>query len=67
MSTHSSDADYLLSQLRENKVNTTIFLTTGQAKDHAEYRHLCGIIRGLEAAEQLIIDLAKRREQDADE
>ena len=64
---HSSDADYLLGKLRENQANTMDYLAAGNAKDYAEYRQLCGHIRGLESAEQLIIDLAKRRENDADE
>ena len=65
--TYSSDAEYLLVKLREKKADTEGFLSAGNAKDYAEYRQLCGLIRGLEAAEQLITDLAKRREQDADE
>lgn len=64
---YSSDAEYLLKQLRDKVADTEKFLSMGQAKDYAEYRQLCGLIRGLETAEQLIIDLAKRREQDADE
>ena len=67
MTGYSSDADYLIAQLRERVEETEKFLSMGQAKDYAEYRHLCGLVRGLEAAEQMIKDLAKRREQDADE
>ena len=64
---YASDAEYLLIQLRGKQEDTKNYLAGGQAKDYAEYRQLCGHIRGLEAAEQLIIDLAKRREQDADD
>lgn len=62
-----SDADFLVGQLREQQSATKDYLSGGNAKDYAEYRQLCGLIRGLESAEQMIIDLAKRREQDADE
>ena len=64
---YASDAEYLLAKLNEKQADTKNYLSAGQAKDYAEYRQLCGLIRGLETAEQLIIDLAKRREQDADE
>ena len=64
---YASDAEYLLVQLRGKQEDTKNYLSSGQAKDYAEYRQLCGLIRGLESAEQLIIDLAKRRETDADE
>jgi hypothetical protein len=58
----SSDSDYLLHKLNEDILNKKDFLATGNAKDYAEYRQVCGIIRGLESAKQLIIDLAKRHE-----
>lgn len=34
-------------------------LASGAAKDYAEYRDLCGLIRGLETAKREIIDLAQ--------
>jgi hypothetical protein len=36
----------------------------GRAADYAEYRHVCGIIRGLNTAEQIIKDLVQRLEKD---
>jgi hypothetical protein len=62
----SSDSDYLLHKVNEDILSKKDFLATGNAKDYAEYRQVCGIIRGLESVKQLIIDLAKRRE-DADD
>ena len=35
-------------------------LVRGDAADYAKYRELCGFIRGLESAQSLIKDLAKR-------
>lgn len=32
--------------------------------DFAEYKRLCGVIQGLNAARELILDLAKRMEND---
>jgi hypothetical protein len=37
-------------------------MTSGVAKDYAEYRAMCGEVRGLLSAEQLIMDLAKNME-----
>jgi hypothetical protein len=42
-------------------------LASGAAKDYAEYRDLCGLIRGLETAKREILDLAQQyMEQDDD-
>jgi hypothetical protein len=38
------------------------FLAGGGAKDFAEYRHVCGVIRGLTHAEQLVKDLVQKME-----
>lgn len=37
---------------------------SGVCVDHAEYRHATGVLRGLALAEERILDLAKRLEQD---
>jgi hypothetical protein len=38
------------------------FLATGRVADFAEYRHICGVIRGLASAEQLVRDLVQKME-----
>jgi hypothetical protein len=44
------------------------YLLAGNAKDYAEYRHICGVIRGLNLADEHIQDLAERmREHDDDD
>lgn len=47
----------------ETRADQESFLSTGRAADYAEYRHVCGIIRGLNTAEQIIRDLVQRLEQ----
>jgi hypothetical protein len=42
------------------------FLTTGRAADFADYRHLCGVIRGLTHAESIVKDLVQRLEHEDD-
>jgi hypothetical protein len=46
-------------KLRNDQI---IFLSGGGAKDFAEYRHVCGVIRGLTHAEQLVKDLVQKME-----
>ena len=42
-------------------------LAYGRCADHAEYKFLCGQLRGLNLADEIIRDLAKRSKEDADE
>lgn len=42
-------------------------LTDGSAKDYAEYRAMCGEIRGLSLAHNFITDLVRKMERDEDE
>ncbi len=49
--------------ITETRADQESFLSTGRAADYAEYRHVCGIIRGLNSAEQIIKDLVQRLEQ----
>ena len=42
-------------------------LASGAAKDYAEYKFMCGEIRGLSFAHSYIDDLVRRMEQNEDE
>jgi hypothetical protein len=55
---------YLINELQAQKNDKVIFIADGRAADHAEYRHVCGQIRGLAHAEQLCKDLVQRLEHD---
>jgi len=57
----------LLSKNKEEREVQTGYLANGAAKDYAEYRSICGVIRGLDIANQHLNDLAKRMETDTDE
>ena len=48
------------SELDKLKQDQIQFLASGGAKDFAEYRHICGIIRGLGHADELFKDLVLR-------
>ena len=51
--------DVLTSKLQDQIDSATDFLRAGGPKDYAQYREAYGLIRGLEAAQQHIKDLAK--------
>ena len=51
--------DVLLEKLTAHLDAVTDSLASGAAKDYAEYRELCGLIRGLETAKREVQDLAQ--------
>lgn len=56
--------DYLQSEINKEIESIQNALSAGSAKDYAEYQHLCGKIRGLLAAQAIVLDLKKRTEED---
>jgi hypothetical protein len=59
---YTTSLEYLKSKLEDERSNIVSFLSQGTLKDIEEYRRLCGIIQGLDAAKVLINDLEKRME-----
>ena len=57
---------YLAKEVDKLRGDQIAFLAGGGAKDFAEYRHVCGVIRGLTHADQLVKDLAKKLEYSDD-
>ena len=49
--------------IRSEMNQITDNVATGSCKDHAEYTHACGVIKGLAIAEREILDLNKRLEE----
>jgi hypothetical protein len=56
----------LLKHNDEERQALTEVLIRGSAKDFAEYKHICGVLRGLDLADAHIRDLAKRMASDDD-
>jgi len=54
--------EILLRQFRDKRSQLADAVSSGAAKDFAEYRALCGEIRGLLTAESYLTDLAKNLE-----
>ena len=64
---YSTAEDYLISKLMERQEQIGAHICTGNIESLETYRGLCGFIDGLKYAEELVRDLQKRQEQDADE
>jgi hypothetical protein len=63
---NSQALTYLLKEIDKLREDQAIFLNGGGAKDFAEYRHICGVIRGLTHADQIVKDLARKLEYSDD-
>ena len=59
--------ELLSKKLAEQKQNIVESMGHGAAKDYAEYRDLCGVIRGLTIAQQEIEDLVRKLKKDDDD
>jgi hypothetical protein len=55
--------DVLNEKIEDLKKSSANFLANGGAKSLEEYREVCGVIRGLTAAQMEIQDLAKINEE----
>lgn len=54
-------------KINEKQAQLAHAVSDGSAKDFAEYRAICGEIRGLSLAEGFILDLADQMERNEDE
>jgi hypothetical protein len=59
--------DVLTRDIEEKRETIARALIDGAARDYAEYKSMCGEIRGLSVAHAYINDLVRRMEQDDDE
>ena len=53
---------YVAREIDKLRQENAAFIAAGRAINYDEYRHVCGVIRGLTFAETIIKDLAKRME-----
>lgn len=54
----------VIKELEERRESIARVLVDGAARDYAEYKSLCGEIRGLSQAHMYVNDLVRRMEQD---
>ncbi len=59
--------DLLQKKIQDRIQNLNESVSNGSAKDYAEYRELCGVIRGLRSAQMEIQDLESRIKESDDE
>lgn len=59
--------DVVIREIEETRDSLARALVDGTARDYAEYRSMCGEIRGLSLAHSYINDLVRRMEQHDDE
>lgn len=59
--------DVILKEIEERRETTARALVDGGARDYAEYRSMCGEIRGLSIAHSFVTDLVRKLERDEDE
>ena len=57
----------VLKEIEEKQRYLADALASGAAKDFAEYKFMCGEIRGLSFAHSYITDLVRRMEQNEDD
>jgi hypothetical protein len=59
--------DVLTKNIEEHRSFAIQVLGQGTVKDYAEYRELCGLIRGLETALREVQDLSRNQMENEDE
>ena len=59
--------DVVLKDIEGHREGVARALVDGAARDYAEYKSMCGEIRGLSVAYSFITDLVRRMEQNEDE
>jgi len=57
---------YLAKEIVKQRESYESAVQRGNAKDYAEYKHLCGLIQGLTIAESILNDLVQKLEKSDD-
>lgn len=56
--------DYTLTKLSARQEELKNFLAGGKLSEFYDYHRICGVIQGLDYAKDILLDLAKRMEED---
>ncbi len=59
--------DVLNERIDEQVSSAQVFLSSGSAKDFANYREVVGLLRGLEISKQFVEDLSRNYMDDDDD
>lgn len=55
---------YVVSEIEKLRQEQVAFLAASRADSFDEYRKICGVIRGLNLAENIVTDLVQRLERE---
>jgi hypothetical protein len=55
---------YLSSKIQEEIAVIREDLAMGKAKDHGDYKHACGLVRGLLVANNILMETSERMKKD---
>jgi hypothetical protein len=55
---------YLSKQIQEEIAVIKDDLAMGKAKDHGDYKHACGLVRGLLMANNILMETSERMKKD---
>jgi hypothetical protein len=55
--------EYLAQKIQDDRLRMVEDLGEGKAKDHAEYKFSCGVVKGLLMANNHILELTERLEK----
>jgi hypothetical protein len=58
------ELEYLTKKINDEIKSHHEFIARDNCKDFAHYKYLCGLIRGLEVAQEYVTDLAKKVKND---
>ena len=58
--------DVLIERIEEQKTSAMQFLVEGGPKDFAQYKEVCGLLRGLQTSLSIIQDLSRNFLEDDD-
>jgi hypothetical protein len=61
---YKNPIDYTLTKLSERQEELKDFLSNGKLEHFHDYHRICGVIHGLDYAKDILLDLAKRLEEE---
>lgn len=59
--------DVLIVKIEEGISSAEEFLVNGSPKDYADYREVCGLLRGLKSAQSTVRDLSRNYMEEDDD
>ena len=58
------ELEFMSQKLRDEQQRIMEDLAAGKAKDHGDYKHACGMVRGLLIANNILMETSERMRKD---